>query len=239
MNGVEKTCPICGGSGWVLNREKDRETALPCQCRRNDIQTLKVVGANIPLRFAGVELKSYFPDKNCPSQKRAKEMTEKFIRDYPAVGDKGLFFQGGTGLGKTRMLCSIGNQLIQEKNIDVFYIDWNDLVREMKSGEDHSSRDFSNIDQLIGKLIAVDLLLFDEIGASRPSPWVEDNIYYVINKRYNENRITVFASNFYDEKEQIDGETLDERLNARIRSRLFEMAVSVEIRGVDYRKRHG
>ena len=239
MNGVEKTCPICGGSGWVLNSGIDRETALPCQCRRNDIQTLKVVGANIPLRFAGVELKSYFPDKNCPSQKRAKEMTEKFIRDYPAVGDKGLFFQGVTGLGKTRMLCSIGNQLIQEKNIDVFYIDWNDLVREMKSGEDHSSRDFSNIDQLIGKLIAVDLLLFDEIGASRPSPWVEDNIYYIINKRYNGNLITVFASNFYDEKEQIDGETLDERLNARIRSRLFEMAVSVEIRGVDYRKRHG
>jgi len=239
MNGVEKNCPICGGSGWVLNRENDRETAVACHCRRSDIQTLKIVGANIPLRFAGVELKAYFPDKNCPSQLRAKEMTEKFIRDYPAVGDKGLFFQGGTGLGKTRMLCSIGNQLIQEKNIDVYYIDWNDLVREMKSGEDHSSRDFSNIDQLIGKLISVDLLLFDEIGASRPSPWVEDNIYYIINKRYNGSRITVFASNFYDEKEQIDGETLDERLNARIRSRLFEMAVSVEIRGLDYRKRHG
>ena len=239
MNDIEKTCSICGGSGWVLNREKGRETAFPCQCRRNDIQSLKVVGANIPPRFVGVEVKGFFPDKNCPTQKRAKEMTEKFIHDYPAVGDKGLFFQGGTGLGKTRMLCSIGNQLIKEKNIDVFYIDWNDLVREMKSGEDHSSRDFSNIDQLIGKLITVELLLFDEIGASRPSPWVEDNIYFIINKRYNESRITVFASNFYDEKTKIDEETLGERLNERIRSRLFEMANSVEIKGPDYRRQHG
>ena len=238
MNGVEKTCLICGGSGWVLNRENDRETALPCQCRRNDTQTLKVIGANIPIRFAWVELKAYFPDKNDPSQLRAKQMTEKFIHDYPAVV-KGLLFQGATGVGKTRMLCSIANQLIADKDADVYYIDWNDLVREMKSGEDHSSRDFSNIDQLIGKLITVDLLLFDEMGASRPSPWVEDNIYYVINKRYNGNRITVFASNFFDQKINADEETLGQRLGERIRSRLFEMADIVEIRGLDYRERHG
>ena len=81
------------------------------------------------------------------------------------------------------------------------YIDWNDLTREMRSGEDTSNRDFSNIGQLIQRLAMVELLLFDELGASRPSPWVEDNIYYLINRRYNDNRITLFASNFFDKKE--------------------------------------
>ena len=49
-------------------------------------------------------------------------------------------------------------------------------------------------------MLTVELLLFDELGASRPSPWVEDNIYYLINRRYNDNRVTVFASNFFDQK---------------------------------------
>ncbi len=151
--------------------------------------------------------------------------------------DYGLLFQGGTGVGKTRLLCCIGNQLIKEKNSEVVYIDWNDLTREMKSGEDAASRDFSEIGQLIQRLARVELLLFDELGASRPSPWVEDNIYFLINRRYNNNRITLFASNFFDKK--IDSEeTLSERIGNRIRSRLFEMARSIEIMGADYRQKH-
>jgi DNA replication protein DnaC len=88
-------------------------------------------------------------------------------------------------------------------------------------------------------LITVDLLLFDEMGASRPSPWVEDNIYYVINKRYNGSRITVFASNFFDQNTKPDEETLAQRIGERIRSRLYEMADSVDIRGLDYREQNG
>jgi DNA replication protein DnaC len=232
----EANCKICQDSGWVLIKIKEREIARPCQCRQNDVQLLKVNHANIPLRFVGTELKSYFPDRENPSQAKAKKLSAKFISDYPAVSN-GLLFHGGTGVGKTRLLCCIGNQLIKEKGSEVIYIDWNDLAREMKSGEDAASRDFANISQLIQRLARVELLLFDELGASRPSPWVEDNIYYLINRRYNDNRVTVFASNYFDSK--ISGEeTLSERIGVRIRSRLFEMANSVEIKGVDYRHKY-
>jgi len=216
----------------VLVKVKEREIARPCQCRQNDVRMLKVDHANIPLRFVGTELKSYFPDKENPSQARAKKASAKFVADYPAVS-VGLLFHGSTGVGKTRLLCCIGNQLIKEKGCEVIYIDWNDLAREMKSGEDAASRDFATISQLIQRLARVELLLFDELGASRPSPWVEDNIYYLINRRYNDNRVTLFASNFFDSEE-----TLSERIGARIRSRLFEMASSVEIKGADYRHKY-
>ena len=66
--------------------------------------------------FVGTELKSYFPDKDNPSQAKAKKAAEKFIADYPAVSS-GLLFQGPTGVGKTRLLCCIGNQLIKEKGM--------------------------------------------------------------------------------------------------------------------------
>ena len=107
----------------------------------------------------------------------------------------------------------------------------------MRSGEDTANRDFSTIGQLIQRLARAELLLFDELGASRPSPWVEDNIYYLINRRYNDNRITLFASNFFDKKIGSE-ETLSERIGNRIRSRLFEMARSIEIMGADYRQKH-
>jgi DNA replication protein DnaC len=232
----EANCKICQDSGWVLVRVKEREIARPCQCRQNDVQMLKASNANIPLRFIGTELKSYFPDKENSSQGKAKKAAEKFIADYPAL-DRGLLFQGPTGVGKTRLLCCIGNQLIKEKDTEVAYIDWNDLTREMKSGESADNRDFSNISQLIQRLARAELLLFDELGASRPSPWVEDNIYYLINRRYNDNRVTLFASNFFDKKIASE-ETLSERIGSRIRSRLFEMARSVEIMGADYRQKH-
>ena len=233
---MEVHCAICQDSGWVLVRVGEREIARPCSCRQSTVQALRTDNANIPLRFLGTELKSYFPDKANPSQAKAKKAAEKFITDYPAV-DSGLLFQGATGVGKTRLLCCIGNQLIKEKDVEVAYIDWNDLTREMRSGEDSASRDFSTIGQLIQRLTRAELLLFDELGASRPSPWVEDNIYYLINRRYNDNRITLFASNFFDKK--IGGEeTLSERIGNRIRSRLFEMARSIEIMGADYRQKH-
>lgn len=232
----ETNCKICQDSGWVLLKVQEREIARPCQCRQNEVRLLKVNHANIPLRFVGTELKSYFPDKENPSQGRAKKMSAKFIADYPAVSN-GLLFQGATGIGKTRLLCSIGNQLIKEKGSEVIYIDWNDLAREMKSGEDAASRDFANISQLIQRLARVELLLFDELGASRPSPWVEDNIYYLINRRYNDNLVTLFASNYFDSKIGSE-ETLSERIGVRIRSRLFEMAGNVEIRGADYRHKY-
>jgi DNA replication protein DnaC len=232
----EANCTICQDSGWVLVKVKGREIARPCTCRQNEVRLLKTTLANIPLRFVGTELKSYFPDKENPSQAKAKKMSAKFVADYPAVSG-GLLFQGATGVGKTRLLCSIGNQLIKEKGSEVLYIDWNDLAREMKSGEDAASRDFATISQLIQRLARVELLLFDELGASRPSPWVEDNIYYLINRRYNDNLVTLFASNFFDDKIGNE-ETLSERIGVRIRSRLFEMAGSVEIRGADYRHRY-
>ncbi|MCX6556126.1 MAG: ATP-binding protein [Candidatus Aminicenantes bacterium] len=232
----ETNCKLCGDSGWVLVKVKEREIARPCQCRQEDLRLLKVDHANIPLRFVGTELNSYFPDKDNPSQGRAKKASAKFIADYPAVSS-GLLFHGATGVGKTRLLCCIGNQLIKEKGCEVIYIDWNDLAREMKSGEDAASRDFATISQLIQRLARVELLLFDELGASRPSPWVEDNIYYLINRRYNDNRVTLFASNFFDSKVGSE-ETLSERIGERIRSRLFEMATSIEIKGVDYRHRY-
>lgn len=234
---MENGCKYCQGTGWVIKKNKGTEFAVVCKCQKPDIFLSKCEKANIPARFIAHDLRGYFPQDSNPSQIKAKKIVKKFIDDYPGV-EKGLLLQGSIGLGKTRLLCSIATEFLRRvESFDVFYIDWNDLVREMRSGEDHSTRDFLAINQLINKLSKVSVLLFDELGGSKVSPWVSDNIYYLFNKRYNNKRITVCATNFYDNPS--DGrESLTQRIGDRIRSRLFEMTMVVEICGDDYRQRY-
>ncbi len=233
----EKICKLCSGTGWISEKDGDREYVRRCECQSRDRLLSKSEKANIPLRFAGADLGGYFPDQDNPSQKKAKKIVQKFIDDYPAVG-KGLLLHGATGVGKTRMLCAVASELMKRfENIDIYYIDWNDLIREMGSGETHSSRDFSSINTLINKLADVELLLLDELAASKVSQWVYDNIYYLFNKRYNNNRITVCATNFFD-NDSDSSRILSERIGNRIRSRLYEMAKDIVIHGSDFRQKN-
>lgn len=228
-------CDKCSDTGWIKIEKNGNEYLKKCECIKNDILIKKSELSNIPPRFIGMELKGYFPVKGYDSQKKVKLLVEEFIKDFPAV-EKGLIFHGNTGVGKTKLLSSIANELFgKNENIDVYYVDWNEVIRDMRSGESHSFRDFSQINILITRMTNTDLLLFDEIGASEPSQWVRDNIYYIINSRYNNNKTTLFATNYLDKSN--DGKlTLKERVGDRIRSRIFEMAKSVVIQGPDYRQ---
>jgi len=218
----------------------DKKFVVRCQCQANDILLTRSERANIPPRFQGFDLRGYLPQESSPSQKTAVKNARRFIDDYPAVMDeKGILFQGPVGVGKTRLMCSVANELLKKfPTLDVYYIDWNDLVKELRSGEDHSSRDFGEIEKLMSRLIEVDILFFDEVGATRLSEWAQNKVYHLINKRYNYKKLTVCATN-YPDKAVNNQETLTQRVGDRIRSRLYEMTDACEIKGSDYRRTYG
>jgi DNA replication protein DnaC len=231
------SCSKCGDSGWIIVEKDGREQAVRCTCSQKQAALTHAESANIPRRFIGCRLKGFMAHEDAPSLAKAKKTVNKFITDYPAV-DKGLLFHGPVGVGKTRLLCTVASELlVRYPSLDVYYIDWNDLVRTMRSGEDSQSRNFQQINEVITRLTECDLLIFDEFGASKVSAWVQDQIYYVVNHRYNQQKVTLVATNFFDQSG--DGqETLTERVGDRLRSRLHEMTLSIEIFGVDYRRQY-
>jgi DNA replication protein DnaC len=235
-----RTCPLCNDTGWKIVLKEGREYAQKCECQAvNSIKT-RSHKANLPQRFLLYELDSFCPHKNFPSQKKIIKRVRKFIDDYPSVLDsRGMLFQGRAGVGKTRLLCAIATELFKKPDFfDIYYIDWNNLLREMRSGDHHLTKDFSELNKFIEKLAAVNLLLFDELGASKLSDlsqWMMDTIYYIFNKRYNNQKVTLCATNFFDNPK--DGkESLTDRIGERIRSRLFEMTDLLVIEGSDRRR---
>lgn len=234
---VTKHCSLCNDTGWKIVVKDGREFAQKCDCQARDNYLTKGKNINIPKRFLTVNLDNYYPDKKYPSQTKAKEIVQKFISDYPS-GSKGILLQGSVGVGKTKLLCIIGLELMKKfgNKVDIYYVDWGELVREMRYGDHIANRDFSYINKLIFKLADVDILLFDELGSATATTWVLDNIYYIFNKRYNEQKTTLCATNYWDESINEQEETLEKRVGKLIRSRLYEMTQIVRITGEDLRK---
>jgi DNA replication protein DnaC len=96
------------------------------------------------------------------------------------------------------------------------------------------------------------VLVLDELGAKRSSSWVEETVFYIINHRYNQKKLTIFTSNFLDTADEEDtrqpmfkksemnkrgDDTLIDRIGYRLRSRVFEMCKVVEMGGDDYRRK--
>jgi DNA replication protein DnaC len=96
----------------------------------------------------------------------------------------------------------------------------------------------------------VEVLVLDDLGASKPSAWVLDIIGLVLNARYNERRVTILTTNYFDEaahaepaprspsgqRVAVREDALADRIGARMRSRLYEMCRTVELFAPDFRR---
>jgi DNA replication protein DnaC len=75
-----------------------------------------------------------------------------------------------------------------------------------------------------------DLVILDDIGAEKPSDWVEEQLYVLIDVRYRMLRSTIFTTNCT--MKQLEGQ-----IGSRPVSRIMEMCEGVKVGGEDWRKR--
>ena len=91
--------------------------------------------------------------------------------------------------------------------------------------------------KVLAPVYETEVLVLDELGASKPTDWVRDTMMQIIGTRYNERRLTIFTTNYLDTRRSSAEETLEDRVGVRLRSRLHEMCKTVIIEGEDYRRR--
>ena len=76
------------------------------------------------------------------------------------------------------------------------------------------------------------LLVLDDLGAEKPSDWVRERLYTIINRRYEHCRPTIVTSNLTIDQ-------LAKQVGSRVASRLCELCEVVELQGTDRRKTKG
>lgn len=221
-------CADCGGTGWELVEGKG---VRPCRCKRAVRGDLLLQQSRIPTRFALCTFENFNP--HCMSLSRALMTSKKFVDEYPIV-DVGLLYLGSCGVGKTHLAVSVLRELIR-KGIPGLFYDFRDLLKEIQDSYNPNTRN-SEL-KILSPVFEAEVLVLDELGASKPTEWVQETMTHIINKRYNERKITIFTSNYLDiTLGSAYDETLTDRVGVRLRSRLHEMCRLVPMEAEDYRE---
>src|SRR5262252_1992723 len=255
---AKEDCPLCRGTSWKLVARKDGmpgNVAVPCDCGLEERAEVAMGRARIPKRYEHCDFESYATDladgktwtaHHEQALKRGKLLTQGFVRDYPTT-EKGLLLMGPSGVGKTHLAVAALKDLIRRGHNGMF-CDYRELLKEIQASYNPASE--STEMGVLEPIRTAQILVLDDLGASKPSAWVLDIIGLVLNARYNEKRVTILTTNYFDETEAspepvrdaggkrvvVKEDSLGDRIGARMRSRLFEMCRTVVMDAPDFRR---
>jgi len=164
--------------------------------------------------------------------KKAFEIALDYAQNYDDYREKGegLFITGGYGVGKTHLVAAIANYLIQNLKATVIFGNVTTLLGRIR--QTYSENSQYEEEQILKELYDVDLLIIDDLGKEKPTQWVEEKLYMVINQRYENYKPIVVTSNL--ELEEIEQRL--ENCGGAIVSRIIEMCRGIKIVGPDFRK---
>jgi DNA replication protein DnaC len=235
--------------------------AVPCDCTSQDRAELALTRARIPHRYEHCDFDNFdtnlwegeagYPPASAAAWDRslaqAKVVVEAFAKNYLG-GESGLLLMGACGVGKTHLAVAALRQLMQRGHEARFY-DYRELLKEIQSSYDPNNP-ISEMG-VLEPVFEAEVVLIDDLGASKPSPWALETIGHILNKRYNDKRVTLLTTNYLDTDESAPTpirmpsgqsvaptreDSLTDRLGQRVRSRLYEMCRPVVIASADYRR---
>jgi DNA replication protein DnaC len=201
---------ICDGSGFVV--DETTNTASDCRCRPLRLAGARArsLEARIPRKYRDVAF-DRFPVTAI--EPRVVDDVRRFCRDVNARLDegRGLWLVGDPGTGKTTLAMLISKAAIEAHRTTAIY-SMPRLMAVLRTAIDSEE----GLLGLLDRLATVDLLHVDDLGAEHRTDWVLEQIYSIVNTRYEDQRSIVVTTNILPDE-------LAEQLGPRTVSRLVEM----------------
>jgi DNA replication protein DnaC len=214
---------LCDGDGLLFDEQSN--TAYDCQCRPQLLAARKArsLSAVIPKRYRGASFER--PPVTEIEPAATVTATRRFARSINDRLDegRGLWFMGPVGTGKTTLAILVMQAALDAGRSAARY-SLPGLLSEIRTTFDTGSHI-----KLLDELKAVDLLIIDDIGAEQTTPWVLEELYSIVNSRYEDRKSMVVTTNI------LDPEALMEQITERTVSRLAEMCDELRVDGQDRR----
>lgn len=149
---------------------------------------------------------------------------------------RGIFLYGPPGTGKTKLAAVIANEKAGRGQV-VLFSSVPDFLADLRA-----SFNTKTTAEVMKAALEVPCLILDDLGAERMTLWVGEQLFCLLNHRYNEGLQTIITSNYDPESiaarlvcKDDDG-VEDDSQARRIMSRVFGMCEMVSLAGKDWRK---
>ncbi len=225
----EPRCPlgICDGTGFLI--DEPTNTASDCECRAARIAAARTRGleGRIPRRYRGVSFDRPPVSDLARSAPDQIQLVRRYARSIEENLDsgQGLWIVGDVGTGKTTLAMLVSKTALDAGRSVAIY----SLPRLLNLLRESLESPGGLID-LLDRLAAVDLLHIDDLGAENQTDWVLEQLYSIVNSRYESERAIVTTSNLMPDE-------LSDRLGARTVSRLEELCGEpIPLFGADRRR---
>jgi DNA replication protein DnaC len=227
MSPALDTCPydLCDGGGFVV--DEATRVAVPCRCRPQRVERARArsLSAVIPRKYRGASFdRPPVTDMPAPQVQVVKRYVRQIDENLDA--GRGLWFYGGVGTGKTTLAMLVSRAALDAgRSVAIYSLPR--LLAEIRATFESDSEG-SYVD-FLDRLAAVDLLHIDDVGAERTSDWVLEQLYAIVNARYEDERAVTITTN-------LERDALVEQIKERTVSRLEEMCTLVPLYGEDARR---
>ncbi|HWX88156.1 MAG TPA: ATP-binding protein [Solirubrobacteraceae bacterium] len=184
-------CPLglCDGSGFLVDEVTN--TASDCRCRASRIARKRAASleGRVPKRYRGA---SFDRPPVLGMPEAVVSGVRSYVRNLSARLEegRGMWLVGDVGTGKTTLAMIVSAAALEAGHSVAIY----SLPRLLNLIRDEIGTENSLLD-LLDKLSGVDLLHIDDLGAQHTTPWRLEQLYSIVDARYQAGRPIIATTN--------------------------------------------